>query len=253
MPAAPLVVALLVAATSIVGAAVLAADPHPFGPGAALLFSGGMVIAAVIAVAGILLARGRWAGRLGGALAGGWIAAGAGHPGGSGVLLLTLAGIALAANLGPWLGTWIRRRPTTGGVPPAAVALLVTLVLTPAALGAASGDEPVHPAVWALAVWSLLAALLVARVTPGARVISRWLHPIACLATAIATGGLVAGVATGSGAIVAGLAWRRQLGHALAPVPAAAGAVHRLPPELTPPEVLEAAGVDDSGRLRERS
>ncbi len=251
MPAAPLIVAGLVAATSITGAVVLAIRPNPFGADAALLFSGGMVVTGLTATAGILLARARWAGRLGAAIAAAWIAVGAGHPGWAGTVVIAVGGATLAATLGPWLGTWLRRLPTTGGVPPVAVALLVTLLVTPAALGAASGDA-VHPAAWALAGWSLVAVLLVGRVAPGALLMTRLVHPVACVVTAVITGGPVGGIALASGAIVAALAWRRDLGRSLAPLLQPAGAVHRIPPELAPAAVLHAAGTDESGRIRER-
>lgn len=250
MPAAPLVVAGLVAATSITGAVVLAIRPDPFGPDAALLFSAGMVIAGIAAIAGILLARGRWAGRLGAGIAAAWIVAGSGHSGWPGVAVIALGGVALAATLGPWLGTWLRRLPTTGGVPPAAVALLLTLVLTPAGLGAASGDA-VPAAAWMLSGWSLLAAVLVARVAPGALLIARLAHPAICLVTAVVAGWPERAIALASGVIVAGLAWQRELGRTLAPLPLPADVVHRIPPELAPAAVLEAAGADESGRTRE--
>src|SRR3990170_3019190 len=50
VPAAPLVVALLVTAATVAGAIVLALDPAPFSPSSALLLAAGMALATVPAV-----------------------------------------------------------------------------------------------------------------------------------------------------------------------------------------------------------
>ena len=247
MPAAPLIVALLVSAVTVAGSVMLALQPDPFSPGAALLFSGGMVLTTVAAAAGILLARGRWAGRIGAAIGTAWVVVGAAHPGWSGAALAAVGGLTVAAALGPWLTDWLRRLPTAGGVPALAVALLITLLVTPTALAAATPDE-VHPAIWALSAGALLVALLVARVVPGSRLLVRVGYPAASVAAGWFAGWPVGAVAVASGVMVALLAWQRGLGFTLT-VPA--GAVHRLPPELAPAAVLEAAGADESGRLRE--
>jgi hypothetical protein len=247
VPAAPLIVALLVSTVTVTGSVLLAFQPDPFTPGAALLFSGGMVLTTVAAAAGILLARGRWAGRVGAAVGAGWVVVGAAHPAWSGAALAGLGGLAVAAALGPWMTNWLRRLPTAGGVPPVAVGLLLTLLLTPAAAAAATPDE-VHPAIWLLSGGALLVALLVARIVPGSRLLIRFGYPAAALVAAWFAGWPVGAVAVASAVIVAVLGWQRGLGFTLT-VPA--GMVHRLPPELAPAAVLDAAGADESGRLRE--
>jgi len=143
----------------------------------------------------------------------------------------------------------LRRLPITGGVPAAAVVALLTLVLTPPALALADRAQ-VAAVTWGFAGWSLLLALLVARAVPGSLLLVRWIHPVAAAATAISAGFPVAVVPLVAAAIVASLAWRRDLASALAPMLPESGGVFRLPPELAPPEVLEAAGADATGRRK---
>jgi hypothetical protein len=250
VPAAPLVIALLVTAATVTGAVALALGPAPWSPSSGLLMAAGMALATVIAVAGILLARGRWAGRLGAVLAVTWIATGGLLDSRFGIAVVLLAAVSLTATSGPWLGRWLRRLPTVGGVPAAAVVVLLTLVLTPAAL-ALAGPEGVAAGTWGFAAWSWLLALLLGRAVPGSLLLMRWVHPIAAAAGAIAVRFPVAAVPVASAVIVVVLAWRRDLALALAPVVPASGGVLRLPPELAPLEVLEAAGADESGRRKE--
>lgn len=250
VPAAPLVIALLVTAATVTGAVVVALDPAPWSPSSALLLAAGMALATVTAVAGILLARGRWAGRLGALLAITWIATGALLDSPLGIVVVMLAAASLTATTGPWLGRWLRRLPTVGGVPAAAVVVLLTLVVTPAALSLAGPDE-VAAAGWGFAAWSWLVALVLARAVPGSLLLVRWLHPVVAAAVAIAVHFPVAVVPIASAVIVVVLAWRRDLALALAPVVPTSGGVLRLPPELAPLEVLEAAGADQSGRRKE--
>lgn len=249
VPAAPLVVALLVTAATLAGAIVVALDAAPFSPSQALLFTAGMAVATVTTVAGILLARGRWAGRVGALLALTWVGTGAVLESAGGIVVVLVAAAALTATAGPWLGRWLRRLPTAGGVPPAAVVVLLTLVLTPPALALADRGE-VAPATWGFAGWSVLLALALARAVPASLPLARWIHPVAAAATAIATGLPLAMVPLTAAAIVAALAWRRDLALALAPLVPEAGGVLRIPPELAPSQVLEEAGADESGRLR---
>ncbi len=247
MPAAPLVIALLVAATAVAGTVVLAVAPEPMSPAAALLFAAGMVPTAVTAVSGILLVRGRWSGRLGCLVGLLWIWVGAGLDSGARLAVVGCGAAALAATAGPWLRRWLRQRPMADGVPPAAVVMLLTLLLTPALLAIAEPGR-VRTATWVFASWSLALALLVARTAAGAVAAVRVLHPTIAAATAMTTPLPVAVVVAATAALVTTLAWRRDLRRAIAPAAITAGVVHRFPPELAPPEVLRAAGVDETGR-----
>lgn len=251
MPAAPLVVALLIVATSGVGWVTLGLAPSPFAVSAAVLFTAGFAVVTVVAVSGTLLARGRWARRLGILVAGTWIAVGATVDTAWGYAVVVIGAAALAANLGPWLGRWLRRLPSAEGTPPAAVVALLTLVLTPPAI-ALAGPGGVAPASWAFAAWSAILALALGRTATGSLTAARVLHPAAGLVAAIAVGMPAAVPMLCSAVLVSALCWRRDLAAAIAPtVPGRAG-VLRLPPELAPASVLEAAGADESGRRGKR-
>ena len=251
MPAAPLIVAFLIVVTSGIGWMTLALAPEPFAVSSAVLFSAGLAILTVVAVSGTLLARGRWARHLGTIVALAWIGVGAvvDTPWGNAVIVVGAA--ALAANLGPWLGRWLRRLPSTDGTPPAAVIALLALLLAPPAI-AVAGPGGVATVSWAFAAWSVLLALALARTTPGALTAARLAHPTAAMAASIVVGFPTAIPILLSAAVVSVLCWRRDLAVAIAPIMPRAGQALRIPPELAPPEVLEAAGVDDSGRRANR-
>ncbi|MEK7253052.1 MAG: hypothetical protein AAB198_07385 [Actinomycetota bacterium] len=247
MPAAPLIVALLIVVTSGVGWVTLALAPEPFAVSAAVLFSGGLAILTIVAVSGTLLARGRWARHLGTTVALAWIGVGAAVDTLWGNAVIAVGAGALAANLGPWLGRWLRRLPSTDGTPPAAVVALLALLLTPPAV-AIAGPGGVAPASWAFAAWSVLLALALGRTVPGALTAARLAYPAAAIFASIAVGFPTAIPILVSGAVVAVLCWRRDLAVAIAPILPRSGEALRIPPELAPPEVLEAAGADDTGR-----
>lgn len=249
MPAAPLIVALLVVLATAVGAAGLGISPAPLADGAAILATAGLVIAGLVAVAGVLLARSRWSRWLAAGVAATWVGIGTTQSSRWGMATAAVAAVALAGVAGPWLARWLRRRPTADGPPPAAVVALLGLVATPAALALALADG-VPAAGWMLGVWSPVAALAIGRAWPGALAIGRVLHPLVAAACGVLLPLPGMAVALGSAAVVSGATWRRDVAVAIAPVVPVTGAAVRFPPELTPPEILEAAGLDETGRRR---
>ena len=249
VPAAPLIVALLAAAASVAGIVTLALAPAPLADSSATLFTGGMAMATLVAVAGILLARGRWARHLGTLLGLIWIAIGAVIETAAGFGLIALGATTVAATAGPWLGRWLRHLARADGAPPAAVIALLTLVLTPTA-SALVAPNGVHAATWGFSAWSVVLALAMARIVPGSLSAARIVHPIAGVVTALVVGvpGAIAPVV--SGVVVAAMCWRRDVSLAVAPIVAPGGPALRIPPELAPIEVLTAAGADAAGRRK---
>jgi hypothetical protein len=128
--------------------------------------------------------------------------------------------------------------------------MLLTLVLTPAA-SALVGTDAVGGATWGFAAGSLLLALALARRMPGSLLLLRAVHPAAAAISAALSGLPDAIVPIAAAVIVALLGWRRDLAVALAPLVPHPGGILRLPPELAPREVLDAAGADESGRVRD--
>lgn len=250
MPAAPLTVTALVAFATLLGGFQLA-----FGdlldPVSAAVAGAGMVILAIVAASGTLLARGRWAAPTDAAIGATWIGiAVAGPLGPLSIALLAAGALALAAASGPWLHGWLRRLPRADGPPPAAVVLLLALLATPvvAAFASPSG-MPVLSVV--LAAWSALLAMGLARILPGSLLAARVLHPALCAAAAVAAGVPGGAPLVAVGVVATAAAWRRDVALAIAPaVPRRSDAV-AIPPELVPPEILEAAGLDDRGRPKQ--
>ncbi len=148
MSRAPYVITALFTLSGAAWGIQLGVAPEPFAPGAAAVLALGLVIFVVVAAAGLLLSRGRWAP---------WLA-----------LIVTLAAMALAIVIddltawaifglvagfltlvglaGPWLKGWIRERPSAQGPGPKAVGVVFgALALVPAvALSSPSGLEPAH-------------------------------------------------------------------------------------------------------------
>jgi hypothetical protein len=130
------------------------------------------------------------------------------------------------------------------------VIALLLLLATPAMV-AVTSPGGISAAGWALAGWSLALALGLARTVPGALIGLRVIHPLASIGAGI-TAGAAAAVALGvlgGAAAVAG--WRREVAVALAPALVRRSDAMRIPPELAPPDVLDAAGLDDLGRRRD--
>ncbi|MBI5157416.1 MAG: hypothetical protein HZA58_05305 [Acidimicrobiia bacterium] len=249
MPAAPFVIALLVAAACVAGIVTLALAPAPLAGSSAMLFTAGMALATLIVVAGLLLARGRWARYLGMVLGATWIAVGALVESGAGYGLIALGAAALASTAGPWLGRWLRHLARADGAPPAAVVALLTLVLTPAA-SAIAAPSGIHGATWGFSAWSVVLALALARIIPGSLSAARIAHPIAAAVTALFVGLPEGAAAAVSGVVVALMSWRRDVSLAVVPIVAIGSPAHRIPPELAPIEVLAAAGADATGRRK---
>jgi hypothetical protein len=251
VPPAPIVVAASLAAASIAGALHLAFDPGRLASDAAALVAAGMIVIALVAVSGVLLARGRWSQPVAVGVAAGWIALVAtGDLTWLAMITLVSAAITVAGALGPWLRRWVRHRPALEGPPPAAVAVLLLLLAVPVAVGV-TVPSGVPWFGWALAAWSVAATLALARAIPGALLAVRFLHAPACVSVGVASGA-VSGVALAAlGATAAAFAWRREVAVAVTPAPGHRSRTLRIPPELAPPGVLDAAGADDSGRRRQ--
>lgn len=251
MPIAPLVITTLIVAPMVFGAVLLALTPAPFSADAALLLAAGNTILGTTDATGFLLARARWARHLGSALALLWIGLGVvGESRWHSASVVLGAGL-LAAMAGPWSDRWLRRLPAAEAPPRAATALLFALVSVPTLL-AISSPTGVTAASWAFAIWCLLLAWAVARAVPGASTAARYAHPAIALALAYPAGRHGGVVVLASGVVGTVLAWQREVRVAVAPlVPPIPGEVVRFPPELAPAAVLEAAGLDRSGRPEE--
>ncbi len=249
MTRAPAFITGLLTAATVAALGALATDPAPYSSSIAVLLAAGLVIATVIAVSGLLIARGRWALPAVVVAALVSVATGTIVETAWGVPSILLGAGAVAGVAGPWLGRWLRRLPSAQGPPPEAAAMLLLLTWGPLVLSM-PGPEGAVVARWSLSAWALALALVISRAVPVARAASRIAHPVATAATIPFLPVAVAAAAAIWGLATTGLAWRRSVGVALAPLDPRAAETIRFPPELTPREVLHDAGLDDSGRPR---
>lgn len=202
-------------------------------------------IATVVSITGMLVARARWARRLGlavtaaqGALAllippGTWWG-----------LALILSAVTAVSLGGPWLDGIIRGRPSASGPPTRAVLLPLVLIGVPYLLGYvdAAGLEALI-----VAVTALLAAYWFVRTLPGALAAVRVVWPALTLGLAVPMGGQAGITAAAAAVAVAALAWHSSVRNAVHPL-IETGSRVAIPPELAPREILDAADIDDSGR-----
>jgi hypothetical protein len=238
---------LLVLATASCSLASGVAAPGSTGTGTVLVALS-MWTATVAAVAGMLIARSRWARRLSLVICGAhalvaiirpvdiWWA-----------LALGLSAAATVALAGPWLEGEVRTRPAVAGPPPRSVLVPLLLVGTPFALGMARADDLAAAVVGGGA---LITAFVFVRTLPGALWAVRFIWPALALAMSSAMGDWPAtALSMASGLSVAVLAWHPSVARSVRPL-VQRGSVVPIPPELAPKDVLGATGVDDRGRPR---
>jgi hypothetical protein len=244
----PLVVAGLVTLASLAGTVLLVVGTAPYVPSSAALAASGLLILTVVGLAGMLVANARWSRPVLLPVVGAWLAVAAASPlTAASIALVVAAAGALAALAGPWPGRWLRRTPSLQGPSPVMTSVLLLLVATPAAAGLAlPSGAPVT--VWAWSAWSLALALALARRVRAALFGVRLLHPLFAVAAAWPATPPAPVLLSAMAVTTAALAWRREVRHAVtAPMVIPSRAVP-FPPELVPPEVLAAAGLDDRGR-----
>lgn len=220
------------------------ADPHR-SEMAVVLISLSMWTAAVVALTGMMVARARWARRLGLAVTGAQGALGLLMPLDAwwGAALALSAATAVALG-GPWLDGIIRGRPSAAGPPTRAVLIPLILIGVPYLLGFANAEGP---AALVVSLTALVAAFWFIRVLPGALVVVRLLWPGLTLGLAMPTGGPGGLTAAATAVLVAALAWHPTVRNAVHPL-VERGSRVAIPPELAPPEVLDAADIDERGR-----
>jgi len=218
------------------------------------MISIGLGLLTLATVSGALLARGRWSRWMTLVVSGLWFATAIAPPL-HGVAVATIVTSTAAASIaaGPWLGRWLRHLPATSAPPPAAVVVLLMLIATPAVIGFTEGGAVPQPVGWALAGWSTLLALGLARAFVPALWVGRLAHaPVAVIAGL--TMGLPTAVALLAKAMVETLImWRRDLHLAVSPLMPERVTAVPIPPELVDPDLLRAAGLDDSGRPLDNS
>ena len=251
MQRSPLIVAATVVLASLAWALVLVFGSGPLaGSSAALLATDLLILGTVIAI-GFALVRGRWTRWTALALLGAeaivgiffevdgwWIAA------------VALTAIGIGALAGPWLDGWMRRLPGADGPSLRALSMSLGLIALPAVV-AVTAPEGVRLASWVLSGFALIAAWGYSQA---------WLPALWAVRVALPVLGVVAvaglswsgALAVGlSVALLTALAWAPDVLQATLPGQTTHANLVPIPRELAPPEVLEAAGLDEKGRPRE--
>lgn len=216
----PFLIATLVAAAGLSWAAHLIAAPDPFAVDSAIAVAIGALLFTTIAVAGLLLGRGRWTRFFSiGLLATELLIAAVSPLDAWAVLAIGMTGLGLTGLMGPWLQGWLRQRPAAGA--PSAAPMVLALgalfvvplvgIAAPAGLGLLHGIAGAAGILlgWAYGrgqTWSVWALRLV-------------LPPLLAAAAFFSppTGAVVL-LAAASG--IGYLAWKRESRLAVDPLPA---------------------------------
>ena len=250
MQRSPVVIAATVVLASLAWALVLAFGSGPFAGSSAALLAGDLLVVGTVVAVGIVLSRGRWTRRAALVLLGGQAATGVVFEvDGWWMAAVMLSALAIGSVSGPWLARWLRRLPRADGPPPRAVSLSLGLMALPA-LVAVTAPEGVLAGGWVLSAFSLIAAWTYSQA---------WLPALWAVRVGLPVFGIVAGaglpwigiLVLGLGVVIlTALAWSPDVRRAaMTPTPAPVDLIP-IPPELAPPEILEAAGLDDRGRPR---
>ena len=248
MQRSPVVIAATIMLASVAWALALMFGSGPLADSAAALLAADQLVVGTVIGVGVVLSRGRWTRRAAYALLGGqamlgvfleadgwWIAA----------VLLTAGGI--AAVSGPWLRGWLRKLPRADGPPPKAVAMNLGLLSLPA-LVAVTGFQGVPVTGWLLSGFAVIAGWAYSQAWLSGLWAVRLGLPVLGLAAALSLpwpGAVLLGLAVG---LLAMLAWSPEVHQATLSPAAVPVNLIPIPPELAPPEVLEAAGLDHRGR-----
>lgn len=235
--------------SALVWTIALVIDSDPFEAAPALLIGVGLLATATVATVGMIVVGGRWAHRLGlSSLGISIVLAAFREIDVIWVVGITATALALIALLSPTLTSTIRGLPSASGPPPRAIAPALILLLAPAVLGFV-GNQATP---WALLVVGLSApnvAFLYSRVFPGGLITVRLLWPVMTLALTPLLGWLAGVTAAALAVAVGAAAWHQSVKASYHP-PREVGTTYRIPPELTPREVLDAAEIDEKGRRR---
>jgi hypothetical protein len=210
----------------------------------------GLLLVVAVAIVGMVAGASRWALRLGIGTAGGMVAFGVIFPLTPWtVAAMASAGAALAGLVGTGFDHLIRQRPAADGPPARSVLLSLLLLASPPVWALAAPDGFETPTlVAAVVTWVTLAWY--AKAAPGALLLVRWITPVILLLAATIAEFPVAALIALSAVGLASLAWTVEARIAVHPL-AEPGTTVPIPPELAPPDVLDAAGLDDRGRRRE--
>jgi hypothetical protein len=151
----PFAIAAAVMAAGLAWTIHLTVSPQPWAFDAALALAIGTLVFSIVAMAALLLSRGRWTRYFAtGLLIAELLIASVGDFEPWQIVAVTLSGLALAGLWGPWLQGWLRQRPAAGapGWIPIAIAVGSFALVPLVGLASPSGLEPAHGALGAVGI-----------------------------------------------------------------------------------------------------
>ena len=240
-----LAVTPLIAAVAWTTALIVDADGRD--QGSVLLIGLGLLLMSVVSVVGMVVAGGRWAWRFGFVVIAGcgavavsretdalwWIA-------------IACTGLAVTALATPSVTFRIRKLPAAQGPPERAVLAPLILISAPFVIGVLAYDNIAWPEL-DVALSAPLVALAYAKAWRGGLFSMRVFWPLMAVGLAFLMSWPTGTASASLGVIVAALAWHSSVKVAFRP-PREVGSTYPIPPELTPSDILDAAGLDDKGR-----
>jgi hypothetical protein len=239
---------LLVA--SLAAAFLLTGPDAAWANGSGALLAIGHLTLTAVTIVGALVGAARWSVGLGTALAGFLALPAVLHPiDPAWTVMVAAAGLALVGTLGTGLRHVVRQRPPADAPPRTATALALGLLAMPVVVAVAQPGG-VDVGDWLLAIAALVLAMWYTRARPSALWAARLTLPTLAGVTFLVVPVPAAIGVAAAWAVLARLAW--TTGARLAVIPLAApGHSVRIPPELAPGEILDAAGLDDRGHRKE--
>ena len=226
--------------------------PAPWEPQAAFLLAAALVVSNAVNLVAMLLSPGKWVRNSIASLAGAWAVAALALEVdpiwiGAFVAYASGVGIAWSRSLDEWF-----HQAKPDRVPARATILALGLLWLPGFVGAL-GIPAVTAAGWTVAGFGVVAGWAYARALPGVLWTIRLVLPILGSLSAV---GLPLPAAAGMLAVISALtllAWTVDARLAASrPAPRRVASVP-VPPELTPPGIMEAAGYDRRGRSLRRN
>jgi hypothetical protein len=242
--------ALLV--SSLAAALVLTGPDAAWVDGSGAMIAAGHLMLTATAIVGALIGAARWARWMGTGLAGLLAVPAILHPiTAAWIVMVVAAGLALAGLFGTGLRSVVRQRPPAGAPPVKATALVLGLMSTPIVVGA-SQPAGVDAADWAVVAVSIVVAVWYTRAHEAALWGVRLGVPALAVAAAVVVPWPAAAVSFLGFVVLSRLAWSTDARIAVIPL-ASPGRSVPIPAELTPSEILDAAGIDSRGRKKHQS
>ena len=235
-------------AAAIVWSIALLVDPGPYEPASILLIGVGLLGMATVSLVGIVVARGRWALRLGLVAVAATLVLAITRPiDVFWVIGLVATALATTSLFLPVVTSNVRKLPSASGPPPRAILTVLVLIGAPFLIGVTSASPNWTDVVAGLS--APVSAFGYARVIPGGLWSVRIIWPALAVVLGIVDPGPAGAVGAALGVTVAVLAWHPSVKTAYHP-PREMGSTFPIPPELTPPEVLDAAQIEDRGQTK---